>query len=469
MKNNDTLLKYTILISIGTISTKIISFLLVPLLTHYLNPVDFGKYDLLYTYGLLLIPLITLQIEQSIVKFSLLKKDDPSIFFVNALAICIFNIIIVNIILLLFFNNNQYIYSLILFIDSLSLYTVSIEYIRGTNKLLKYSIFNIINSLILIILCFMFLFFFNNKINGVLLSYGIAYLTSSLLIILDARIFKYCKLFNIKKTKEMIWYSVPLIPNAISWWITSVSDRTIIKFFMGNYFNGIYSVSCKIPNIVTILFGIFNTSWQQLILQIDITKNKEYISSIFNNIIKLMFSIILLIVCTLRIIFTYVFAKEYLSSMYYIPILLLATVFLSFSQFFSGLLMAKNKTKSIGKSTIFSAIINISINLLFIKYFGLFIACVSTLVSYLIMFYFRFLEIKEYINIKNIFSIIIYSILFIILSYIIIAIQNLLMICVILLIMTISFVIINKKIIFNYIYKIPFLSKLQDKKKYRRK
>ena len=58
----------------------------------------------------------------------------------------------------------------------------------------------------------------------------------------------------------MYQYSIPLVPNGISWWIVNVSDRTIITAIIGTAANGIYAVSNKFPTILSSLLGIFNLS-----------------------------------------------------------------------------------------------------------------------------------------------------------------------------------------------------------------
>ena len=52
-------------------------------------------------------------------------------------------------------------------------------------------------------------------------------------------------------------YSVPMIPDYISWWINNVSDRYILAMFCGTSVTGIYSVAYKIPTILNSVTSIF--------------------------------------------------------------------------------------------------------------------------------------------------------------------------------------------------------------------
>ena len=66
MSKNKRLLKNTIIIGIGVMCTKAISFLMVPFYTMWLSPAQYGEYDLLVSYLSLFVPIITLQVEQAI-------------------------------------------------------------------------------------------------------------------------------------------------------------------------------------------------------------------------------------------------------------------------------------------------------------------------------------------------------------------------------------------------------------------
>ena len=73
---------------------------------------------------------------------------------------------------------------------------------------------------------------------------------------------------------EMLRYSVPLVPNAISWWIANVSDRLLILYFLGSAMNGIYAAANKIPTIYTTFFSVYNLAWLESV-SLSINSNSE--------------------------------------------------------------------------------------------------------------------------------------------------------------------------------------------------
>ena len=67
---------------------------------------------------------------------------------------------------------------------------------------------------------------------------------------------------------------------------------------------------------------------------------------------------------------------------------------------YSQIYLAKKMSKQVASTTITGAIINILINIVFIKYIGLFAAAISTMISYMVMAIFRHFDLKKYVNIK---------------------------------------------------------------------
>ena len=76
MKYKRDLLKNTAIITIGRISTQLVSFLLLPLYTSVLSTKEYGSYDLLNTYSIFMIPFITLLMEEAMFRFLIDAKDE---------------------------------------------------------------------------------------------------------------------------------------------------------------------------------------------------------------------------------------------------------------------------------------------------------------------------------------------------------------------------------------------------------
>ena len=69
MDEKKRLLKNTVIISIGSITTKILSFLLIPFYTIYLNNTEYGLYDYICTLGTCIIPIVSMLMDESMFRF----------------------------------------------------------------------------------------------------------------------------------------------------------------------------------------------------------------------------------------------------------------------------------------------------------------------------------------------------------------------------------------------------------------
>ena len=68
--------------------------------------------------------------------------------------------------------------------------------------------------------------------------------------------------------------------------------------------------------------------------------------------------------------------------------------------FYAGIYIALKQTKQVGYSSAIGAAINLLVNFLLIKQYGLYAASISTLISYLVIVIYRYWDIKKYIDIK---------------------------------------------------------------------
>ena len=105
-------------------------------------------------------------------------------------------------------------------------------------------------------------------------------------------------------------------------------------------------------------------------------------------------------IACMSFVFPIMINTKYSNAYLYIPPLVIGTVFNVAICLYSQIYLAKKMTKQVASTTIMGAIINILINIVFIKYIGLFAAALSTMISYMIMAIYRHLDLRKYMNIK---------------------------------------------------------------------
>ena len=99
MSKYQKLFSNTLAMGIGQFSSKLLSFLLVPLYTSILSTEQYGVYDLIITTVTLLTPFLTLIISEAVMRFCMDKKCDQN----HVLTIGVFFVLLGTIILALFY------------------------------------------------------------------------------------------------------------------------------------------------------------------------------------------------------------------------------------------------------------------------------------------------------------------------------------------------------------------------------
>ena len=400
--------KRTLIIFFGKVCTQLISFFLLPLYTAYLSKSEYGIVDLIQTYVLLFVPIITLELEMSIFRYLIdsrgKEKDTNKLisnnFYVLGISLTLFSII--------FFIVNLFVeipFPWIIWIDIIVCVLSGnfLQIARGFGKTVDYSISCILTGLTTVVSNIILICFCHMQAEGMIISMALANFACSLYLFLRLKLYSKIdfKLVDHKLLKEMYKYSIPLIPNGISWWIVNVSDRSIIAWVLGAGANGLYAISNKFPTIISSLTGVFNLSWSEsAALHINAKDRDEFFSDIFNTIMKLFIALGAGMLACMPFVFPLLINSKYNDGYNYIPYLVLGSVFNVAICLYSQVYLAKKLSKQVATTAVLGAIINIVINIIFIKRIGLYAAAISTAISYFVMMVYRHIDLKKYVNIK---------------------------------------------------------------------
>ncbi len=409
MSKGKDLAKNTAIVSIGKICTQLITFFLLPVYTAVLSNEEYGVVDLLNTLTSLLLPIATLQIEQGIFRYLLDCRENKekqttlittvSKFILVQSAICILIFLCASP-----FIHNEYKYFLMANLLMGILSSISLQICRGLGDNKTYAVGSFITGALTVILNVIFIVAFKWGAYGMLIATAISNLLCAIYVFVKKKIYKYIdiKQNDKKLLKDIVKYSVPLIPNMISWWIVNASDRTIISAVIGVAQNGIYSAANKFSGIFSTLYSVFNLTWtESASININSEDRDEFFSKIFDFIVRLFGSLCLGTIAVMPFVFGILVNEKFAGSYYQIPILILGSVFNILVSFLGSVYVAKKLTKEIAKTSIIAAIINIVVNIALINQIGLYAASISTVIAYFAMFIYRWIDVKKYVSIKT--------------------------------------------------------------------
>ncbi len=408
MNKKKELAKNTVIIFFGRVCTQLISFFLLPLYTSYLSTSEYGTVDLIQTYVTLLVPVITLELEMSIFRYLIdcrgREKDTKKLvsnnFFILGVSLLIFSILYI---IVSSFITIPYRWVILIDIIVCVLSGNFLQVARGFGRTMDYAISCILTGLTTVISNIILICFVGMQAEGMIISMALANFVCSLYLFIRLKLYNKIdfKIIDFKQMKEMFKYSLPLIPNGISWWIINVSDRSIISFVLGASANGLYAISNKFPTIISSLTGVFNLSWSEsAALHINSSDRDEFFSDITNTVLRLFSALGVGMLACMPFVFPLMIDSKYNEAYNYIPFLVIATVFNVAICLYSQVYLAKKLSKQVASTAIVGAIINIVINVVLIKYIGIYAAAISTMISYLIMMLYRHFDLKKYVNIK---------------------------------------------------------------------
>ena len=455
------LLKNTFIIAIGTVLTKLTTFITLPIYTKYLTKQEYGSYDLIMTIISLIIPIITLQIHLAVFRQIMdedsedeKKKTISTAFFFMGFT----SLITVILTFFTFKTLDLYIKIAIAIYFVLDTFLQGILYtLRGLGQNKKYAIGSVISSILNVILIVAFIVYLKLGFMGLMLSLIVSTAVAMIYIIFSSKLYKYTsiKCIEINRLKQLLKYSIPMVPNSISWWILNVSDRLVISAVLGIEANAIYAAANKIPSIYNLLYNAFNLSWQESASKANKDKDvSEYYSKIFNTLFYLLLSGLMILISITPILFKILIDESYMESFYQMPIIYIGLFFSSIASFLGGIYVALKVTKKLAKTAIFAAIINFLINIMLVKEIGLYAASISTMISYMAISIYRMIDIKKVISIQFNKAKMAICMILLTISAIMCYINNIYFNIINICYSIIVFIILNKNIITNYARKV---------------
>ncbi|MCT1216011.1 hypothetical protein EFM09_05570 [Latilactobacillus curvatus] len=401
MNKYNKLLGNSVVFAIGNLGSKIINFLMVPLYTYALNKREYGSVDLITTTLSMLLPIVSLCVYEAVFRFVMDKSEDKEKVFSSSFIVNLIVIICMLPVTLMIRYENKYI---ILFILIMQVYqALFAQYTRATGKLRVFAFNGILTSLITAILNVILMLMFDLGILGYLVSILIAIIVSNIYLAVRLKLWQdfSIKLVSTSLIKRMLIYSLPLIPNAFSWWLTSTSDRYLLLYFVGLSANGIFAVANKIPSLLSIVNSIFFQSWQiSAVEEYENNEKSEFFSEIFEYYIQIFIIFTTLMIIFIKPFLTIIVSSDFYSAWEVVPALLIASMYSSFSGFIGTSYLAAKKTTGIFLTTFVGSVINIAIAFILIPKFGLNGAGISSAISFFVIWVYRMVDTKKFIDIR---------------------------------------------------------------------
>ena len=400
------LAKNTALFALGNLGSKLLQIILVPYYTRTMTEADFGTADILQAIVALLLPVLSLTIYDAVFRYAMESDYDKKSVLSSGVAITIIGTVILCFIgaIMAVVYPVEFMWLVIANAIANAFRSLYSQYTRAIGKTALFTFDNVLITLFVLVFNILFISGFNMGITGYMLGYTVANLLSTLFLIIKLGNMAGFKFSLIKSSliKQMLKFSIPLIPNSICWWLSSFASRLIIVAYYGEAENGLFAAAYKIPSLLSVIVTIFFQAWQ--ISANEEFKKKdvaEFYTEIYNQIFALIITVSSVLIILCKPITTIFLGANYHTAWVYMPTLLVAMTFFSFAQFLGSIYSANKKTGMAFVTNLLGVIINLALSFALIKPLGVMGCAVATAVSYFVLWISRVINTRKIVAIKH--------------------------------------------------------------------
>jgi len=394
------IIKKSLIYAGGDVINKAVPFLMLPVLTKYLTPGDYGMIAAFSSFVGFLTIFIGLSLHGAInVAFFKLKKEALRVYIANALLILGVSATIS--LLAVFVLDTRISQKLLLEKEWLYIaVVVSIsQFITLINTTLwiaeqkpkPYSIYQISQTVLITILTVLLVVGLGLGWEGQVMAMVMGYISFAMVSVVFLQKRNYLR-FEYRKEdiQDLLKFGIPMIPHQLSGWIRTSGDKILLIAMVGPASTGLFTVGYQVAMVMTLLTTAFNKAWNPYLYALLNQKDNDE-SKI--KIVKLTYiyfvSIIILFALLYFIsglIFEYLLDDKFLDSMEFVVYILLANTFNGMYLMVSGYLFYTKETKRLAKITFSISIVHMILSYLFITLFGAIGAAYSGVVSMLLIF-----------------------------------------------------------------------------------
>ena len=399
----------TVIFAIGTFSSKILSFLLMPFITKVMGTGEYGAADLVQQTANVLIPVVTLAVNSAALRFALDKAADKRDVFTTGIRTTFVGFAIFLIFIPVFplikvndFVLGDYTLLIYLFVLVSSMRQLCQQFVRGCGHVRLFAIDGILATATNLGFTLLYLGVFHWGVTGYVMSIITSDALSVLFLFWRGRLAGQIKWKgnNPIVRKNMLKYCIPLIPTIILWWIINVSNRYLVTYFIGLDANGLYTAASKIPNFVVMFSSIFIDAWQlSAVDEYDSEDRAKFFTNIFRIYSGGVFTVASALILFDQFITTILVSDSYYTSWEYVPVLIIATTFSCLVNFLASIYMAEKKSVMSMVTAMLGAVMNVVVSLILIPRIGTVGAAVGTAVSFITVFVARVINTRKYVKI----------------------------------------------------------------------
>jgi polysaccharide biosynthesis protein len=392
------LLKQSALYAIGEIVPKLVSFFLLPVYTHYLSKTDYGIISYTNSFVMFLFVLCVLSLNTYVLRFYFEKEDETyrkrllGNFYIIIAGINLLLSLLAYLLLPIFIEKYhiqvpwQPYFKLAVVSNFLEVFSViPLVLYRVKQEAKWFTVLSLGRTLLQMLLIFLLIVVFKWGILGHF--YGRLFSLIPFFFIYWVIIARNATLnFNFTELKKGLAFSAPLLPGSLAYLALSLSDRIILERFVPISQIGIYSLAYTLALTLNIVIqGFYKAVEPEIFQHYGKADFNIFIRKTQNTFFFVVYIGAMLITLFSQEVFKIMASKDFYEGYLLVPILMIGVIMTGQNVIFGGIIIAEKKNKIMGFATMIGAIISVLFNLSLMKYGGIYIAAISSAVSFAAM------------------------------------------------------------------------------------
>ncbi len=390
--------------AIGNLGSKIITILMIPLYTYFVErPSDYGYFDLCLQVCLLLTPLVTLQLRDGAFRFLLETQDkEPRTQIVSSVYRAIFFTTISTAVIAVGisqFYTIKYLWCTVLLLVVMAFYEVLAQVTRGLGNNKAFIAAGLIASFGIGLFSLIFVAWFKMGILGIFLANIFARLLS--LALVELKMKTLVRFFSVKVdirtiTRDLLFYSIPLIPATLCGLLPHLTDRLFLWKLHSLEQSGIYAIAVRTSGIINNLAIIFYQTWQENAIQQYNSKDRDkFFSKVFNSYVFILAIALIGFIFVLKAC-PWIVSVNYRPAFIYLYPLALSLVIAAVGNYFYLPYQCAKDTVWTLPSVVIVVVLNIVFNFLLVPKYGIFGVTVTAILAYSAMTIFLWFNTRKY-------------------------------------------------------------------------
>jgi len=400
MNAKEKVVKNSFLYVFSSILMKGFGFILLPIYTYFLTPEDYGTINLLNGFINIMVFIVALSLYAAIIRFYVdykkdhqkLKRFHGTVFLfilISGMSFLTLSLVFNDVMLQLFFKNITFfpiIFIALLSITFIAIHTMHYNVLMAMQNGPKAVTINVIFFLLQAGMNIVFITVFDLGAVGIMLSQlilNVMYFWFAFFDLKKHDLIVIC--LDLKILKEVLKYSIPIIPHNLSTRIASLISKLFLNNTNSLALVGIYSVSLQFGMLIDTIQVAVNKAfkpWFFEMLEDQSVSNKTEIVNL-TKVLLICYSVVYMIIGLFsQDVIVLLINDQYITAWTIIPIFVFGFSIKSLYYFYANILFYyKDASKKIFIGTIIGSTSNIMFAALLIPLYGMYGGAISFVIS----------------------------------------------------------------------------------------